>query len=433
MAKTADDLIDFVNKSPSPYHAAGQAKDMAIAAGFEMIDEADAWSLQPGGAYTLLRGGKTMAAFRVGTKPIAEAGARIIVAHTDSPVLKVKPRPAFKARDAGMLTAEIYGSPLLHTWLDRDLKLCGMVWTADKKGHTHRKQIELDDLSVRVNSLAPHLKTQHKTEGVVLDRQKDLRLTFSKNKDGIVETLHGALREASGLKGEVISYDLCLADKTPGGYAGADKAFISAPRLDNLFSSYTALKGLLADEGPTEATRMVVLYDAEEIGSTTWTGARSSLLDMLLSRINAHFGGKTEDNFRARAKSILISADMAHSEHPSFKEATDPDHVPSLNGGIAVKSSAMANYAIAHDAEAWFTHICQEAGLPVQRFMYRCDHGGGSSVGPITSTAIGMPGVDVGCPLLAMHSIREMAGTEDVDHAITAFRQAFMSDVPLTS
>ena len=276
------------------------------------------------------------------------------------------------------------------------------------------------------NSLAPHLKTEMKTERVTVDRQNDLKLTFSQTGGDIVEQLDGLLREAHGTGTEALSYDLCLADTQPSALVGVEEEFISAPRLDNLFSAYCALEALIvADAAPQ--TQIAVVFDAEEIGSGTWTGASSNILDMLIARLDLAAGGKKDDLYRLKARSVLVSADMAHSEHPSYRNATDQDHVPSLNGGLAVKSSARANYAIGHGVEAWFTSICREAGLSLQSFTYRCDHGGGSSVGPITTTGLGIAGIDVGAPLLSMHSIREMAGAHDVEPAVTAFAAYFGS------
>ena len=413
--------MSYVDNSPSPYHTVKASRGLLEAAGFSEIGERDSWSLEPGGKYFTVRGGKTVTAFRVGTKAPAEAGVRILAAHSDSPVIKIRPNPAFRARDAAMLTADIYGSPLLHTWLDRDLKICGAVF-----GKDGRALVEVPSLRVRVNSLAPHLKNERKIEQVTLDRQNDLRLTFSQSKGDIVEELEGLLKDAHGTATEALSYDLCLADTQPSALVGTGGEFISAPRLDNLFSAYCGLEALIA-AGDAPQTQVAVVFDAEEIGSGTWTGAGSNILDMLLARLDTAFGGERDDIFRLKARSVLVSADMAHSEHPSHKHATDADHVPSINGGLAVKSSARANYAIGHGIEAWFTSICQDAGLSLQSFAYRCDHGGGSSVGPITTTSLGVAGIDVGAPLLSMHSIREMAGAKDVDHAITAFTAFFES------
>lgn len=417
-------LIDFIDGSPSPYHSIAEMRRRLDASGYICLNEQDSWALEPGGKYYSIRGGKTLAAFRVGVAPPVEVGCRILAAHSDSPVLKVRPRPGYRARDAAMLTADVYGSPLLHTWLDRDLKIAGAVF-----GKAGVKPIEIPSVRLRVNSLAPHLKSEMKTEQVLVDRQDDLKLTFSQSPGDIEEQLNEVLSQASGSTDPVLSYDLCLADTQPTSLLGAGGEFISGPRLDNLFSSFCAFKALI-DSRATPQTQIAVMFDSEEIGSGTWTGARSNVLEMLLTRLDATFGGSREDLFRLKARSMVLSADMAHAEHPSKIEATDPKHVPSLNGGLAVKSSAGAGYAIGHSTEAWFKAICHEAGLTLQHFKYRCDHGGGSSVGPHLTTQLGICGIDVGTPLLSMHSIREMGGAKDIAHAISAFNAFFESENP---
>ncbi len=424
-------LLEFIDRAPSPYHAIAAAEAILRDAGFAPVAEGDRWRLDPGATYFAARGGKTLLAWRVGAKPPAEVGFRIVAAHSDSPVLKLRPNPGRRARDAALLNTEIYGSPLLHTWLDRDLKLAGRVFFRGPDDTVAHRLLELPELPLRVNSLAPHLKRERKISGVDVDLQKGLALTFSQDDDDIVEQLNAVVSDRFGVTPD-LGYDLSLADIQPSALAGRNGEFISAPRLDNLFSSFCALTALI-DAGPSDRSQIAVLYDAEEIGSQTWTGARGDALGAVLQRLNAAAGGDAEDLLRANAKSVLISADMAHAEHPSHTSATDPDHVPEINGGLAVKSSSQANYAIGHPAAAWFEMVAGDAGLNLQKFMYRCDHGGGSSVGPMVTTNNGICGIDVGAPMLAMHSIREMAGANDVDHTTRAFTAFYDTDAPFAA
>jgi aspartyl aminopeptidase len=425
---SADRLLHYIDKSPSPYHAVREARAMLGAAGFTELREADRWDVQAGQGYFVIRGGKTIVAWRQGSGPVAEAGFRIIAAHSDSPVLKLRPRPDLKVRDGGYLTTEIYGSPLLHTWLDRDLHLAGAIFHRDGARGIQCSLVHVDDLRLRAISLAPHLKQEHKIDGVIIDLQKDLPLAFTQGDGDIVDTLRARVADAGGFKPEqLLNFDLCLADAQPSSFGGHAREFISAPRLDNLFSSWCAVAALVGCESASPHTSVSVLYDSEEIGSQTWTGARSNFLDSILHRVSCGSADSAEDFWRAKSRSILLSADMAHAEHPSFKDATDPHHVPEINKGVAIKSSAKGNYAIGHAASAWLEMICRDAGLSLQRFMYRCDHGGGSSVGPIVSTNLGICGVDVGAPMLAMHSAREFAGASDVGHALAVFGAFFAS------
>lgn len=420
---SAPDLIRYLDASPSPWHAIAAARARLEAAGFRERSEADRWDVAPGEAGFAIRGGKTIVAWRQGRRPPSEAGYRIVAAHSDSPVLKLRPRPGMAFNQLGYLTTAGYGSLLLHTWLDRDLCLAGAVYLADDAGRTPRL-IHSPELKLRAMSLAPHLRRGAKgPEGLVIDIQKDLPLIFTHR----VEDVVGQLFQDLGFDArDVLAFDLALSDTQPASLVGRSGAFISAPRLDNLFNAFCGLEALISTAADLDQTAVVAVYDAEEIGSQTWIGAGSNVLDAALHRLNAAAGGDMEDLLRAKARSVLLSADMAHGEHPSFPDATEPAHVPRLNGGIALKSSERGNYAIGHDAAAWLEWLCREAGLPTQKFMYRCDHGGGSSVGPIISTGLGVCGVDVGAAMIGMHSIRELAGAEDVGLATRAY-SAFLA------
>ncbi|MEM7570472.1 MAG: M18 family aminopeptidase [Pseudomonadota bacterium] len=422
-------ILDYIDRSPSPYHAVQETAARLDGAGFTVLREADSWDLEPGKGYYLVRGGRTVIAWRMGQKPINETGLRILGAHTDSPVLKVRPNPDLNGRDMSFLTTEVYGGPLLYTWLDRDLKLTGAVFVRSGDGPAQHL-IELKDLSVRTNSLAIHLRKEKGSDTHKINRHTDLPLTLSGPVTSSKESLLSALAAAAGCETkDILEFDLSLADQMPSALVGTNQEFISAPRLDNLFSCYTALEAFV-DAPAGDTTQVICFYDAEEIGSLTWAGARSDSFTATLERIGHSYGLSADAAAQARARSIFVSADMAHAEHVAFKDATDPEHVPSLNEGLALKSAARGNYAIGFPAAAWFRQVCEDADVPLQSFMYRCDHGAGSSVGPLVTTGSGICGIDVGAPLLAMHSIRELAGTADVDLCINAYRAFFESALP---
>lgn len=419
----ADALIEFLAESPSPYHAVAAAVRRLEASGFTALSEAERWQLEPGKGYFLLRGGKTVIAWRQGLAAPAEAGVRIAVAHTDSPTLKLRPRPDTKTRNLRYLTTEIYGGPLLYSFLDRDLKIAGALYCGERAAE--RVLIALDRPLVRATSLAIHLRADKGSDNYSFDREKDFLLVTGEGEMPALEMLRAAAGEALGRDpGPVLSLDLEVTESAPPARIGMAGSLISAPRLDNLFSCYTALAALLGAE-PVPFTTMVALYDSEEIGSQTFTGARSNTVDGILHRIA---GGSEDGVWRLKARSLVVSADMAHGEHPAFTTATDPAHVPELNKGIALKSGSMGNYAIGPGVEAWFSLICQKAGVPTQRFRYRCDHGRGSSIGPIITTGLGIAGLDVGSPMLAMHSARELAGSADVAYATAAFAAFFTAE-----
>ena len=426
MMPAADDFLAFLHQAPSPYHAVAEAAARLGAAGFSHLEEAGAWQLEPGKGYFVIRGGKTIVAWRQGAGVAAEQGLRIIVAHTDSPTLKLRPRPDMTARAMRYLTTEIYGGPLLYTWLDRDLTLSGALYCGETD--ITRVLVCLDHLPVRAVSLAIHLRQDKGSDSYSFDREKDFALVIGEGEKSGLDLIADAAKAQLGRDpGPILSLDLEVTDATPARRIGNGGALISAPRLDNLCSCYTALTALLAQPVTTAWTQMVALYDSEEIGSQTYTGARSNTVDGIIHRLV----GAEEDVWRAKARSVVVSADMAHGEHPAFAAATDPQHVPELNKGLALKSGSMGNYAIGPGIEAWFSLICKKAGVPLQRFRYRCDHGRGSSIGPIMTTNLGITGIDVGAPMLAMHSARELSGAGDIDHAVAAFAAFFAADEPL--
>ena len=427
-----DHFLSFLERSPSPYHAVAEVARQLTEAGFTELTEAGRWQLEPGKGYFVVRGGKAIVAWRQGSGAAANEGLRIIVAHTDSPVLKVRPRADMKARNLHYLTTEIYGGPLLYTWLDRDLKLTGALYCGEK--NVERILVDLKDLPVRAVSLAIHLRQDKGSDTYTFDREKDFAVVVGDGeKSGLGLIQDAAAAQLGRDPGPILSFDLELSDVLPPRRIGAGGNLISAQRLDNLFSCYTALSALLKQAKPAPWTTAIALYDSEEIGSRTFTGAQSNTMDAIIHRLVAANADGDEDVWRAKARSVVISADMAHGEHPAFVAATDPVHVPELNKGLALKSGAMGNYAIAPAAEAWFSLICKNAGVPLQRFRYRCDHGRGSSIGPIMTAGLGITGIDVGAPMLAMHSARELAGAADLAHSIGAFSAFFTAEEPLPS
>ncbi len=424
----ADSFLAYLGKAPSPYHAVAESAALLVAAGFTQLHEAGRWQLEAGKGYFVIRGGKTIVAWRQGTGSAAEQGLRIVVAHTDSPTLKLRPRPDLKVRSQRYLTTEIYGGPLLYSWLDRDLKLSGALYCGDTA--ITRVLVSLDRLPVRAVSLAIHLRQDKGSDSYSFDREKDFTLVVGDGETSGLDLIAAAAKTQLGRDpGPILSFDLEVSDADPARRIGDGGSLISAPRLDNLFSCYTALAALLAEPHATPWTQAIALYDSEEIGSQTYTGARSNMLDGIIHRLVG--SAVEEDVWRAKACSLVISADMAHGEHPAFAGATDPGHVPELNQGLALKSGSMGNYAIGPAAEAWFSLVCKKAGVPLQRFRYRCDHGRGSSIGPIVTANLGITGIDVGAPMLAMHSARELAGAGDVDRTIAAFAAFFAAADPL--
>lgn len=417
MSKHANELLAFIDGSPSPYHAVERSVAMLSNAGFEQVFENEKWKCEAGGAYFTVRDGKSLIAWRQGVESPEETGFRIVAAHSDSPALKLRARLGNHGNGAHWLKPDLYGSLLLHTWLDRDIRPTGVVFHTGESGEVERSLVDLDTLKLRACSLAPHLRKNKLDPSLLIDREDDMLVLYSVD-SAPAEDFHALLAKAVGCGEEaVIGYDIFLADTQPSAIIGAENELISAPRLDNLFSSFSAIAALIDLPKQSQSTRVAAIFDAEEIGSQTWTGARSTLLSSALDRIVAQYGETdTETEHKARARSLFASLDMAHAEHPSHPATIDPDHVPVINGGIALKGGSRGNYAIAPYAIAKFEDACRRENLPLQSFMYRCDHGGGSSVGPIASSALGIPGFDLGAPLISMHSIREVAGVQDLTY-----------------
>jgi aspartyl aminopeptidase len=414
-----DDLRAFVDASPSPFHAVAELARRLRAAGFTELAEPDAWSLTPGGAHFVVRHG-SLIAFRVGSAPLAEAGMRLVGAHTDSPTFKVRPHSDVRQAGYRLVGVEPYGGGLWHTWLDRELTVAGRV--ALRGGRV--ALVRLPGAPLRLPSLAIHLDRGVR-DGLKLDPQRDLVPVWSRDlgtEPGLVE----ALAEAAGVPaGEVIGSDLVLADTQPAGTAGADGTWVAAPRLDDQACCHSGLTALIG--APTGArTQVLVCNDHEEVGSGSMSGARGSFLEDVVRRLVAITdAGDPQALPRALSRSRLVSADMAHAVHPTRYDRHEPAHRPQLGGGPVLKVNANQAYATDAASSGWFAERCAAADVPVQWFVTRADLPSGSTIGPLTATRLGVPTVDVGAPMLAMHSCRELASALDVPLMVGALTACF--------
>lgn len=427
------DILDFIDASPSPYHTVRTMRRHLDKAGFTYLPAEKEWRLTPGALYYTQRAGKSLVAWRQGFAPLSEAGFRIMAAHTDSPCLKIKPNPMINSGQTHLVSIDVYGSPLLYTWLDRDLKLAGVVHVNEGGPYQIRSHVvELGHVQLRAPSLAVHLNRGLKTDGLKINPQTELNLFLGQDNSTELSLRRILAEQLNVAENHIHGYDLSAADTQPSARIGAATEFLSAPRLDNLFSCYCLMQALLSESGEQAHTRLGVWFDAEEIGSETVAGAGSNFLDATLLRIMLASGQESFADFhRAKAASVMISSDMAHAEHPAFKDRTDEYHVPKLNGGLAIKSAAAGRYGDSTELAAWFASACLERGLSLQRFSYRCDHGGGSSVGPLISSNTGIKTIDVGAPMISMHSVRELAGSHDVDQCISALTVFLVAPVSI--
>ncbi len=408
----AEDLGTFVTASPSSYHAAAEVARRAEAAGFTRLDETQPWDLTPGGRHVVVRDG---AAIAVVVPPSARPTTpfTILGTHTDSPGFKLKPRPT--TTNAGWVQAgvEVYGGPLLNSWLDRELELAGRVVTRDPDGALVEHLVRTGPFA-RIPQLAIHLDRQV-NEGLTLDKQRHTQPVIGlaePSADVLAALAAGAATpvEAS----DVVGYDVVLADTQAPRAFGAGEALWASGRLDNLLSTHAALVALLG-AAPEELSGIAVLaaFDHEELGSASRSGAAGPFLADVLDRISAGLGASSEERHRAFAASLCVSSDVGHAVHPNYPERHDPANRPVAGGGPILKINANQRYATdAHGAARWAT-ACAAAGVPSQEFVSNNAIPCGSTIGPLTATRLGIRVVDVGAAILSMHSARELTAVVD--------------------
>jgi aspartyl aminopeptidase len=428
------DLLAFIDRSPTPYHAVAESVRRLAAVGYRAQPESEVWDLGPGDRCTVVRNDGSLVAIEVGTAAPAEAGFRIVGAHTDSPNLRLKPRADVDCAGYRQLAVEEYGGLLLHTWLDRDLSLAGRV-TVREGDATRVLLLDFGRPLLRIPNLAIHLQRELRTDGLKLDPQThSVPVVGLEGAPPFAQLVAAELRaqqQADVSAEQVLAFDLMTYDVQPAAVSGARGEFVCASRLDNLASCHAAITALLAagDDGPCEVTRVVVLYDHEEIGSRTAAGAAGSLLHEALDRTVAGFkGGAPQGAERALSRSVLVSADMAHAVHPNHVERHEPGHRPVLGGGPVIKHNAGGAYASDARTAGLFASLCSDAGTTPQHFVSRNDLPCGSTIGPISAARVGVPTVDVGNPMLSMHSCREMAGTADVAPMADVLRRFLAGD-----
>ncbi len=405
-------LLDFIGTSPTPFHAVKNLRTALDKAGFKYLAEENSWQVQPGGRYYITRNGSSIIAFVAGRKPAEETGIRMVGAHTDSPCLKVKPKPELYRQNYFQLGVEVYGGALLNPWFDRDLSIAGRVIFDDGEGQLRQLLVDMQRPVAVIPSLAIHLDRDANNERKV-NPQTDipplLFLDRDKNTKDFRQLLSAELaKDEPSLSGKtIIDYELYLYDCQAPTLTGLYGEFISSARLDNLLSCFAGLQALLESEG--QQTTMLICNDHEEVGSVSACGANGSMLRSLLERLFS----QSEQLTRIIHRSLLISADNAHGIHPNFTDRHDGNHGPILNDGPVLKVNANQRYATNSVTAAIFRQLCKRTGVPLQVFVNRTDLGCGSTIGPITAASIGIQTLDVGVPTFAMHSIREMAGSED--------------------
>lgn len=403
MSYTAD-FLNFIAASPSSYHAADEVSRQLCEAGFEVQDEATQWSAAPGG-HVMVRGG-AVAAWYVSEAADKNSAFRIVGSHTDSPGLVLKPTPDFSAAGWQQVAVEIYGGALLHTWFDRELTVAGQIISKDGTRHLVNTGPVL-----RLPSLAIHL---YRKDEFKPDRQHNMQpvLSVGDPEASIVQVVGEKVGVA---KQDIVSFNLITADAARGEVFGAGEQFIAAGRMDNLSSVYASLAAMKKAAQGYQGKNVLVMmaFDHEEVGSSSRYGAGGPILADVLTRTARALGANEEERYQMFSRSSCVSADAAHSVHPNYVGKHDPTHHPIIGKGPVTKINGNQRYASDATTVALWEAACEKAGVPVQRFVGNNDVPCGSTIGPITATRLGIDTVDVGVPMLSMHSAREMVGERD--------------------
>ena len=426
--KLALELLDFLYDSPSACHGVKATQKILNENGFIEIKETDKWDLQPKGKYYVIKNDSALIAFEIGTGDIEETGLRLIGAHTDVPGFRIKPNPQMISEGKYVkLNTEVYGGPILHTWFDRPLSIAGKV---SLKGASPLKPetrlVNINKPLLIIPSLAIHMNREV-NEGFKINRQVDTLPLLGLINDKLEKEdyLMNILAEELQVKKEdILNFELGLYEYEKGMLIGMNEELISSGRFDDLWMVYAGIKALV-DSKENVATKVMICIDNEEIGSLTAEGANSTLLNNILERIALGLGKDREGYYRALANSIMISADLAHAVHPNLGDKHDPTNRPVLEGGPVLKIAASGSYSTDSFNGAVFAGICEAAGVPFQKFVNRSDVRGGTTIGPVTAANLTIPVIDMGAPVLGMHSIRELASVKDNYYTVKVFTEFF--------
>ncbi len=453
----ATGLIDYLNHSWTPYHATLTTCEALASAGFVELKEREAWSLERGKKYFYTRNASACVAFAVGGGYEPGDGFVIVGAHTDSPCPKLKPKSRMEGNGAVQVRVQPYGGGLWHTWFDRDLGIAGRVVVKKSTGEIMHRLVKIDRAVCRIPTLAIHLDRNVNSEGMKVNFQQHMAPVLATSVKAEMEKevksgekssgdgeRHGPLllkllaEELACNPEDIVDFDLQLCDTQPSAIGGAQNEFVYSGRLDNLVSCYTSLRALLdstTDEALKDAAgvRMIMHFDHEEVGSESSSGAAGAMTTDAVKRISAALNSSGVEGLdeRTRRASFCVSSDMAHALHPNYADRHESGHAPKMHGGLVIKHNANQRYATDAVTAFMFRELGERVGVPVQEFVVRSDTGCGSTIGPIFSTRTGIRTVDVGAAQLSMHSIREVCGVDDIDHAVKHLTSLFTSFIEL--
>ncbi|WP_081137560.1 M18 family aminopeptidase [Halomonas sp. BC2] len=421
-------LCDFLQQSPTPWHATQNMAQRLEQAGFTRLEETANWQLSPGKRYYVTRNDSSLIAFQLPAGKLSSL--RMLGAHTDSPGLHLKPNATHYSAGWLQLGVQVYGGVLLAPWFDRELGLAGRVHVRHADGRLESVLLNVAQPVAMIPSLAIHMD-RDVNAGRTINPQTQMAPVLLQSNDLELNDLLAQWLEAQhGLRAvDIVDFELGFYDVQPPALVGVRQELLASARLDNLLSCFVGLEALLACDG--EQGALLVANDHEEVGSASACGAQGPFLGDVLKRLNGQVGGGSEESLiQLIQSSLMISCDNAHALHPNFRDKHDERHGPVINGGPVIKVNASQRYATNSVTGALFRDVCREADVPVQSFVTRADMGCGSTIGPITATEVGVPTIDVGLPQWAMHSIRETSGTRDVEYLTRALVQ-FLNRVTL--
>ena len=429
-------LLQFLDASPVNFLAVRNIASLLQEAGFSRFDPTTPLGqLKAGDRFYVTKNDSSIFAFQIGRQPLADAGFRMICAHSDSPTFRIKPNAEMLCEGGIVkLNTEVYGGPIMSTWFDRPLTLAGRVILRGDNAFAPRTMLlHIKRPLMQISNLAIHFNRQV-NDGVKLSKQKDmlpiLGIISSQLECGnmLINLICEELSKESLVEAkDILDFDLYLADATPACTFGCHNEFLSSGRLDDLSMCFAGLEAMIASQG-TEVTKVLAIFDNEETGSQTKQGAGSPFLASMLRRIAQVQSGTEEAFYQAVERAFMVSADNAHAWHPNYSEKYDPTNHPILGGGPVVKFNAAQKYASDAVSASVFMEICRKAGVPCQRFVNHSDVAGGSTLGNILASSIPVRGVDMGNAILAMHSCRETGSTADHLYCVKAFTQFYDND-----
>lgn len=422
-SENISELISFIKKSPSCFHAVENIAEILAENSFSELKEAEKWNLKAGGKYFIKRNGSSIIAFALPEKVYAENNSfNIVASHSDSPVFKIKENPERKSAECVILNVEKYGGMLINPWFDRPLSVAGRI-AFEKDGKICSKNVNIDRDLLMIPNLAIHMN-RDANDGHKVDVQNEIEPVLSLNQNLKLKDL---LAQETGVKAEeIMSWDLFLYNRSESSVWGGENEFFSAAKIDDLECAFTTLKGFVQAK-KIKNTAVYCCFDNEEVGSQSRQGAASTFLKDVLVRINLSLGGNKEDYLVSLAKSFMVSADNAHALHPNYVSAADPVNRPEINGGIVIKFNAAQKYTSDGLTSAFFKSVCRKADVPVQIFTNNSNVAGGSTLGNISQSQVSVPCVDIGLAQWAMHSPYETAGVKDAEYMEKAVTEFYIS------